>query len=154
MAARLISKDQPLVMGVYYPRGVYSRVVGLHVIVPAGLGNGDFGVTPVLAGELWLLRADIWTQRRNLTDLIGGFIWLRTNTVKDPVSADFCTRGESIIDMSTVSKEAIYFVGAERHWSFEMNRHYSGGPRRFGISVSNGYDVVWDVFATFQISEG
>lgn len=152
--AKLISRDQPLVKGVYYPRGVYSRVVGLHVGVLAGVGVQSFAVSPVIAGKAWLLNVDIWEQGRLAADLVGGYIWLKTGTTKNPTLNDVIYEWEPVIDLSTTAKNAIYALGLPQHWSFKMNKLYSGGPRRFAVAVANQYDVLWDLFATFQISEG
>ncbi|MBA7590339.1 hypothetical protein ES708_32454 [subsurface metagenome] len=84
---------------------------------------------------------------------MSGFIWPRTGTTKAPTWSDVCYEWDPLVDLSTVSKNAIYYVGEPMHWHFEMNRHLTGGGRKFGAAVSNGYDLRWDVFAAFQISE-
>ncbi len=153
MAARLISRDQPLVKGIYYPRGVYSRVVCLHVGVLAGVGMGSFAFTPVVASRTWLLSVDMWLQPRALTDVISGYIWLRTGLAKEPTYGVIVFDWSSVVDLSTTAKNAFYYVGGVQHWRFEMNQLFTGSPRRFGIAVANGVDVMWDLQASFTVSE-
>ena len=152
--AEVVSANRRIVTGVTYPKAVYSRVVCCHVIVAAGVGVSSMDLTHAVGGDVWLLGMDLWAYHRAAADWVGGFIWPRTGSGKDPSASQMINQWEQIIDLSAVGKQAIYWLGEEHHWSFNFTRLFTGEARRFGVAVQNGFDLTWDLFAAFTISEG
>ncbi len=152
--AKLVSTDQRIVTGVTYPKSVYSRVLCVHCIVPAGMGESVVDVTPVVGNNVYLLGVDLWAYRRAVADWVGGFIWVRSGSEANPSVSEVVSQWQQIIDMSAVGKQAIYWNGEDQHWGFRFCRLYGEAERRFAVAVQNGYAVAWDLFAAFTISEG
>ncbi len=140
--------------GLIMPRARESRVICCHVIVTAGVGVSSMDLTGAVGRDVWLLGMDLWAYHRAAADWVGGFISPRTGSGKDPTASELIKRWDQIIDLSAVGKKAIYWLGEDHHWSFSFNKLFTGETRRFGVAVTNGYNLVWDLFAAFTISEG
>ncbi|MBA7479874.1 hypothetical protein ES707_15315 [subsurface metagenome] len=151
--AKLISRAQPLVMGVYYPRGVYSRVVSCHAILPA-VGGLRSTYTAPLAQEVWLLGVDVWTviEGEGVDKSIN--FTVRTGFGK----ADTWEKmlgWEQVLPVFRRENVSMWWTfWNEGHFHWSMNQHYSGPARRFGLYVEGITEAQAHIFASFEISEG
>lgn len=153
--ARLVSVNQRIVTGVMYPRGVYSRQVGIEIKVPAGVGEDGFNFTPVLGQQLWLLGIDFWAFGVELGVTLGGFISIAAGTTKPSSGFQIAAEWEKCMQYSGIKPMMYWWSQDTGHFHWSMNRYYSGGGRRFACGIQNfSADKDWWAWVFFEISEG
>jgi len=151
--AKLLLRDQQLIAGVMYPRGVYSRVVGCKqnwMIPPAWYGVW----TPPIGQSFWLLAVDVWLSVFTPAGTLYHRIDLRTGfgSPQTGVELEQWERLVGFYDGAEMGDIEVY--SAEVHIHLDMNRHFEGVNRRFGVRIYVGSDTHSVVNAAFQISEG
>lgn len=151
----LLNTAQPIRTGIFYPRGVASRVLTLELIVPAGIGNGDWNYTPVLGNELWILSADLWICTINVVGAAGAFFQLSTGMGTTVVAGMVILDWDTLVPHSGIKPYPACWWVYDLHLHFDMNRHFSGQSRRLGAWFGNlSATAEIRVLVSFQISEG
>lgn len=152
--AELISKDQRIITGITSPKAAYSRQVQIVMLVPGGVGNTSYIVTPGLGANTWLLGVDVWLFA-DATTLIGGLIWVLTGKAKQVDFGGMTTTWDSVVDMPTVSaKSLVWYAETNHHFHWDMQRLYKSPGARFALCGQNLRDQRWWGIASFHISEG
>ncbi len=152
--AELISKGQPVRVGVMYPKSVYSRVVSCVAYIK---GDPDArGYTPVLGERVWLRGVDVWPSR-DYSAVVGAGISFRIlHGSGKPATAVEIREWTNILP--------VYWPdGIGRDWTqgcpffhmrWNVNRLFEGGAQRFGIWLEvSGFVPVLEFVACFEISE-
>lgn len=153
--AKLLLRNQQLVYGTIYPRGVYSRWVGFCFPVPAGLGNEQWDITTILGQDIWLLEAKLILTAMTAGALINCCWKLATSMVVPVSGGQIATELEPVADVTWLGLTYADYVGQDKELSFGMNRLYTGAGRRFCAWVqNNSATVAIHVIAAFNISEG
>lgn len=153
--AKLLLRNQQLVYGTLYPRGVYSRWVGFCFLVPAGLGNEQWDVTTILGQDIWLLEAKLILTATTAGAVLGCCWKMATSTVEPTSGGQIAVELEPVVDLTWIGKPYADYVGHDKELSFDMNKLYQGAGRRFCAWVqNNSAAVAIHVIAAFNISEG
>ncbi|MBA7480459.1 hypothetical protein ES707_15916 [subsurface metagenome] len=151
----LANKSQPVRVGVLYPRGVYSRVASCAAFLKAPATTA-YGHTFPVGIQTWLLGVKVW---------FAPHLWAGTDWVQFKVLTGTGTPGSYTEILSWDNVLPILYSGNTVGWwvryeTFEpyewnMNQHFSGKGRRFGIAVEAGPPAtpLW-CLASFEISEG
>ncbi|MBA7694205.1 hypothetical protein ES703_102812 [subsurface metagenome] len=150
----LANKAQPVRVGVVYPRGVYSRVILVQLIVASGIGNYDFAVTPPLGNRVWLLGVDIWHQPTTQGGFVKSYLKITTGSgetfTRYMVSMDWA----SVMDTTMLMKVGMLIFCCDLHLHFTMNKLYSGESQRFGIYSESNSNQQYSIIGAFHVSEG
>lgn len=152
--AKLVTKQQRLVLGVMNPQSGYSRVVTC-MAAPKSLGDIDYGYTIACGQQVRLLtvRLFFYPTAVDVTKQVG-FKVLTGTTV--PSSEAAIQQWESVLPITwrgTGRDQWIRYHGRDEYvWT--MNRLYTGEGRRFGIWAQCNWDGLENVQASFEIMEG
>ena len=153
--AKLLLRNQQLIYGTLYPRGVYSRVFGLSCKVLAGIGNDDLAYSPPLGATFWLVFVGIHYCGGLAADPCAGTIYISFGTGV-PTGNIVATVWEILIPFwAGTTKPAIMVQGTDQYLWFPINRPFTREALRFGMVIENGSATrpFWvDTF--FGISEG
>lgn len=151
---RLLSKSQQLVTGVMFPRGVYSRVVSCAVQALAA-GPAECSYTPVVGQSVWLLGIKVTGFPAAPTGANQTTFYLLTGTTL-PASAAAILEWENILPVFMGGTAGLPWVKHDgvTEMSWEMNQHFSGTGRRFGIWAQRGPVGLDELIVSFRISEG
>lgn len=151
----LVKMPQSTMVGVQYPKSVYSRVIGFCFPVPAPGPNDAFMVTPPLGQTIWLLRVQLWfTSETPGTSIL--FNWrVATCTVVPTAAGAVAVDLEPVIPFECAGKPFGFWYGDKADFDFSMSRLYVGTARRFAVYAQNNHatENLW-VQAAFTISEG
>ncbi|MBA7677845.1 hypothetical protein ES703_86111 [subsurface metagenome] len=155
MARIVVPRNQQAEMQRLHPKPVYSRVVQLELIVPKGVGNSIYRITPPLGDRLWLLSVKLVTLSHDIDVIIGGFIYITTGFTKDPSENVVATQWDLIIPSTGGMKPGLTYKGIRDQFTWHMMRFYEGTSRRFGVVIENFSDLnQWWAWVSFEISEG
>ncbi|MBA7679124.1 hypothetical protein ES703_87407 [subsurface metagenome] len=155
MAKIIVGRDQQAEMQRLHPKPAYSRVVQLELIVPQGLGNSIYRITPPLGDRLWLLSVKLVTLSHEIDVMIGGFIYITTGTTREPSESVVATEWEQIIPSTGGMKPGLTYKGFRDQYHWTMMKFYEGTSRRFGVVIENLTAISqWWAWVSFEISEG
>jgi len=151
--ALIVNESQFLRKGVTYPRGVYSRQIGLEIIVPAGAEGYNY--TEPLADRLWLLGVDYY----GFTGAVGAVVGMALKIVScqgPPASvADILVNLPAIIPCRGTKPYMFWWRVEQGHMHWSMNKYYNEPGQRFACAMDNTLGTVqWNAHVFFQISEG
>lgn len=155
MAKIIVGRDQQAEVRRLYPKPAYSRVINLTLQIPAGLGQGDFAVSPPIGNRVWLLGVDMFITNLSVDIISSAFIYLSTGTDKDETGEKIATQWEQIIREYGGPKPGFYYSGIRDHFHWDMMKFYEGSGRRFGV-VAESLSIyeVMRVWVSLEISEG
>lgn len=137
------------------PAPAYSRLVGLELHVPAGVGETAFCVTPQLGNSLILYGIDFWIRCPDPPAKVGGFLYLMSGSGKPNTASEVIVGWNFIVPLSCGQKPGLVLYYCEsKELHFSMKKRYMYNEIRFGAAVANGYNQVWDATVLFEISEG
>jgi len=153
LAAKLISKAQPLVMGVYYPRGVYSRVVSIGHSLPSA-ADQRFVTTPPLANKLWLLGIRLWFTGSTALDTHAWWFTLRRGSSRHPTQLGIWQWEDMLPVQSTGGIWSWNGWGTPVAFEWSMNRLYEGQAQKFALIWNLTGALMGHIQASFEISEG
>ncbi|MBA7607504.1 hypothetical protein ES703_14663 [subsurface metagenome] len=150
--AKIVSTNQSIVTGVTHPKSVYSRRVGCWVTCPGGAAR-NYGFTPSIGENCWLLGVDLWGQIVLPTLTPHWQVALRTST-GHPKSIEQA-RACDFIEALNIWGSGGYWTSrcSDYHFHWDMCVAYTGGARRFGIDVINASADIGDFQASFHITE-
>ena len=153
--AKIVSTDQRIVTGVTNPISVYSRVISIVGSVAAGVGAERAVATPPVAQSVWLRNVQLWLWHSDAETLTGGFFWVLCGSGKVPAGAGILDWENVLPIYSPAALTKWYWVGASKYFSWDMQRLFTGGAKRFGIFLQNADAISgWNCQASFEISEG
>lgn len=137
------------------PAPVYSRLIGVELQVPGGVGNDDYCVTPKLGNRLVLRGVHFHADCVVAGAFAGGFLGLMSGTGEPVSGAQMAADWDTIIDMYCGVKRWMRVVYCERldlFWG--MRRRYEFDEIRFGAWMGNFTAHDFTVTVVFEISEG
>ncbi len=153
MPSKLISRDQPLVMGVYYPRGVYSRVVTIGHSLPSA-ADERFVCTPPLGNKLWLLGIKLWFTGSAALDTDAWWFTLRRGFARRPTQLGIW-QWEDMLPVFSPNGVGIWNGwGSPKAFEWSMNRLYEGAAQKFALIWNLTGPLMGHIQASFEISEG
>ncbi len=155
MSAKLLTKDQRLVVGVTKPRSSYSRTIGVWSQIK-GIDEVGWGYTPPLGQTIWLLDVRVYfsPDRTAEGDQINFGIHVGHTKPKD---ADELKAWDPVIPIYMPDGRLTYFVQTQKSesMSWPMQRLFTGNEIRFGTWVSGSLTVgICEMWTFFEISEG
>ena len=151
--AKLVVPGGPFVTGVKKPAFVQSRVVSCGTMLPIAAAY-NFGFTPGVADNIWLLSVDVWISCRDL-DIYHDTIFDVTTGFQEPTGWMQVRDWEKLLPIETRAGFRFWnSYQAQRHYHWDMCKLFTGLGRRFGIWAMTGAATGGIVEASFQISEG
>ena len=150
----IVNSSQQITHAVLAPAGIHSRVVMMAFDVAGGLGSSQFNVTAVVGQQLRLFQVQLWLISKTSGTPVDTTFKISTATTPPASEVDVSRNWESVIDMDFVGKPFMVGFGELLHFKWDMNRIYMGGPRRFGLVVSNLSVPQIRALIAFTISEG
>lgn len=153
--AKLVVPGGPLGLRGDSPPPQQRRVIALELHLPAGVGLSDFCYTPPLGNRLWLFSIDLWTHCVGAPAKIGGFFYFMFGTGVPTSATEVSTRWNFIIPLHCGAKPGFRWFECDaftRH--FSMAKLFTADEMRFGVTIENGYNQVWEATVAFEISEG
>lgn len=151
--AKLANKSQPIVSGVMNPQATYSRVVIVQLLVAAGVGNEDYGITPPLGNRVRLLGVDVWIQPTNQGGFIVAYLKVKSGTGV-PISAiRMSVDWLPVMDVSMILGVGMMLFCCEKHMHFSMNKLYVGESQRFGLYSQSNSNTQYTILGAFEIAE-
>lgn len=155
MAKIRVARDQQAEVRRLHPKPAYSRVVQLELLVPIGVGNSVYRITPALGQKLWLLSVKLVTLSHDIDVMIGGFIYITTGTTRDPSEEVVATKWDLLLPSTGGMKPGLTYKGIRDSYTWQMMRLFEGKPRRFGVVIENFSNLnQWWAWVSFEISEG
>jgi hypothetical protein len=155
MAKIVVARNQQEEMRRLHPKPVYSRVINLTLQIPAGMGEGDFAVSPPVGGRIWLLNVKLHTMSQTRANVFGGFIYISTGTDKKVDGSIIAVKWDPVIRNYGGPKPGLYYTGFGDSYSWDMMSFFEGAGRRFGAMAENLFpDETWRAWISFEISEG
>ncbi|MBA7469581.1 hypothetical protein ES707_04863 [subsurface metagenome] len=152
--AKLVTKQQRLVLGVMNPQSGYSRVITC-LAAPQGLAAIDYGYTIAVGQKVRLISVRLFFYP-TVPDTAKqvGFKVLTGTTV--PATQEAIRQWESVLPITWrgTGLDQWYRYHGRDEYEWTMNRLYIGEGRRFGIWAQCNWDGVEEVHASFEIMEG
>ena len=153
--ANLLNQGQPLRRNVLDPVSSYSRLVGVELRIPAGIGSDDYCVTPQLGNRLVLNAIHFHGECPVLNTVVGGFVYLMFGSGIPAGSGDVADRWNHIIELHCGVKKAMRIVFVERlDLCWPMRRRFIYDEIRFGVVMENFGLTAWYATVLFEIMEG
>ena len=153
--AKIVTRDQRIVTGVMYPRGVYSRIVGALAVVKQPAVRA-YGYTAGLGNRLWLLKVRVWFLPVFTGDGDWVDFWVRFGVGK-PKSYVEMSNWEDVLPINWLGAGPLGYreYGTGRVFEWTMNRLFAAEAIRFGIQLTTAGLITYEeMYATFEISEG
>lgn len=152
--AKLFNREQRIQVGVKNPVSAYSRVVIVQLIVAAGVGNDDWGVTPPLGNRVRLLGVDCWIQPTSQGQFLQAFLKVRAGTGTRFDALTVSQQWTPVMDVSMITKVGMMIFCCELHLHFSMSKLYVGESQRFGLYSQSNSNTQYSILGAFEIAEG
>ncbi|GAH58069.1 unnamed protein product [marine sediment metagenome] len=137
------------------PAPVYSRLIGVELRVPGGIGADAFCFTPKLGNRVTLLGVYFHTDCVVQGVFAGGFLGLMSGSGEPVSGAAMAEDWDTIIELYCGVKPWMRVVFCERldlFWS--LRRLYESNEIRFGAWMGNFTVHEFVVTVIFEVAEG
>lgn len=151
--AKLIVPTGPLGLSAQRRVEPESRVVLVQLLVAAGVGNDDYGVTPPLGNRVRLLGVDVWYQPTTQGGFIKGYLKITTGTGTTFTADIVSNQWASVMDTTMLLKVGILVFCCDLHLHFDMNKLYAGESQRFGLYSESNSNQQYSILGAFHIAE-
>lgn len=151
--AKLLLRDQQLIAGVMYPRGVYSRQVCAGQSLPQPPGQ-QFCFTPTLAQNLWLLAVDVFLVGVGDPQSAAWWFTLRRGFTLPGTSAEVWLWEDILPVNSPVGLWSWHGYALPQHLHWDMNRLFTGQAQRFAVIFNIVGPLISYIQVSFEVSEG
>jgi len=149
----IVNESQPQRVSLWYPHGVYSRVIALEHNIKVGAAS-DWQFTPPLGNEFWLRSIRVKIQPYGTT-MKGIVLFLMKFGTSVPETRAQVNNLEDIIPVYLDnSLDAFVANQSQADYEFTLNRHFSGSGIRLGNVIDLPGGVACQCHVWFEISEG